>query len=964
MRSKLWYIMAVVLCALLPLAGCSGGGSQVKQTEKGVEVTVGGKVDVSKATAKSAFLSATSASAANNVFVYNAQDGAQLGTAAIAGDGTFSGLSFTLPAAKTVLVFKAIVAQGTFRSVVPIDLSNPPAAGAISASQPVSIVISQDSTNIASTVSAMLGLTGVLGDTGMTLASVSKTYTDAATLVLNYGGQVLAYSTSGLELSGSISSASLLPAKHASTLTYDDLLNTRLAGKVVSAYVPGSKPIVNFQVYNKATGKGISGLTRFGLHVAVLKDDTTWLDYKLEPAGAARDRAFLPGADSGYTVIDHGDGNYTAVFGTDLVNNNAYLLSQRDDATKDGAKLTYNKDAVHRIGITVSSAAPAAPINPATGATVTSFTPPNVAALVYDFVPGTGTQYVNPNGGNYARDLVTMEACNACHSSLVNHGHHFGSRADTRICVICHTVQNKRTDIAATDMTSFIHKIHMGEDLPIHEVVGGIDIGHITYPQDQRNCTTCHKGKDVNNWKTVPTRNACGSCHNDFDFTTHKSGQTDDTKCAGCHFPDYVIESHATIVKTANNPTIPTYVDSFSYEITEVTVDSTTRHPVIKFKPMLNGAAVAFNTDTTGEMITGYTSSPSLYVFYARPQDGITAPADFNVSANVALKTVWTGTASATTNSLSGAVDGVYTATLNGITVPADAVMVYGGIMSNGFAKSEVTVAHDLNGDGDMLDTAVAIPYQSVSKVATGYTGRRAIVSNAKCNACHEMLGVKPYFHSGARNDAPTCQVCHTPNRANRGWAVNSSSFVHSLHASAKRSVPYTWHKSVDSTTGETTWTGEHITYPGLLRNCEECHISGTYDFAATATLGALENMLYTTVASGTSAYVEADAYRMSPDVQTGVIYGAAYSGATTPPTEAASTTLVSSPISAACYSCHDTAIARAHMASNGGSVYEARATALLKKEACLVCHGARTADTTLAVTPAIPTIKAVHRWW
>ena len=963
MRSKLWCILAIVVCALLPLAGCSGGGESVKQTQKGVEVTVGGKVDVSKATSKVAFLSATSASAANNVFVYNALDGAQLGTAAIGTDGSFSNLSFTLPAAKTVLVFKAIVAQGTFRSVVPLDLSNPPAGGAITDSQPVSIVISQDSTNVASTVSAMLGLTGVLGDTGKTLASVNKTYTDAATQVLNYGGQVLAYSSTGLALSGSVSNTSLLPAKHASTLTFEDLNNVRLAGKIISAYVPGNKAIVNFQVYDKATGKGVSGLTSFGIHIAQLKDGNTWLNYKLEAAGAARDRAFLPGADSGYTIINHGDGNYTAVLGTDLLNNNAYVLSQRDDATKDGEKLIYNADLIHRIGITVSSAAPAKPINPATGATVTSFTPPNVAALVYDFVPDTGLQYVNPNGGNYARDLVTMEACNACHSSLVNHGHHFGSRADTRICVICHTQQNKRTDIAATDMTSFIHKIHMGEELPVHEVVGGIDIGHITYPQDQRNCTTCHKGKDVNNWKTKPSRNACGSCHNDLDFATHKSGQTDDTKCFTCHFENYVIESHTTMVPTPNNPTIPTGADSFSYTITEVAVDGT-MHPVIKFKPLKNGAALTFNAyvDTTTEMVTDYTSSPSLYVFYARPQDGITAPVDYNTSSNVALKSVWQ---SASGNTLTGPVDGVYTATLNSITIPADAVMVNGGIMSNGFARvgAEATFDKDFNGDGDKLDN-YNIPYQSVTKVATGYTARRAIVSNAKCNACHEMLGVKPSFHSGARNDAPTCQVCHTPNRANRGWAVNSSSFVHSLHAAAKRTVPYTWHKELDSVTQEVTWTGEHITYPGLLRNCEECHVAGTYDFATTA--AQVDDMLYSTVASGTSAYVQADLYRMSPDVETGVIYGAAFNGSNSAaaPVEAAATTLVSSPISAACYSCHDTGIAKAHMVSNGGSIYEARSTALQKKEACLVCHGARTADTTLAVTPAIPTIKAVHRWW
>jgi hypothetical protein len=51
-------------------------------------------------------------------------------------------------------------------------------------------------------------------------------------------------------------------------------------------------------------------------------------------------------------------------------------------------------------------------------------------------------------------------------------------------------------------------------------------------------------------------------------------------------------------------------------------------------------------------------------------------------------------------------------------------------------------------------------------------------------------------------------------------------------------------------------------------------------------------------------------------------------------------TTLVNSPISSACFSCHDTSSARSHMTSNGGSVYETRSLAATKGEACLVCHG------------------------
>jgi cytochrome c551/c552 len=122
-------------------------------------------------------------------------------------------------------------------------------------------------------------------------------------------------------------------------------------------------------------------------------------------------------------------------------------------------------------------------------------------------------------------------------------------------------------------------------------------------------------------------------------------------------------------------------------------------------------------------------------------------------------------------------------------------------------------------------------------------------------------------------------------------------------------------------------------------------------------------NMLWPTVATGTTAAAGAST---SPYIaQTaGTKYGLGFSfttpgqaystytlvdgtvvpagtaGATGFTRAAEGATLVSSPISSACYSCHDTATAKAHMTTNGGAVYEARSTALAKGEACLTCHG------------------------
>lgn len=57
-------------------------------------------------------------------------------------------------------------------------------------------------------------------------------------------------------------------------------------------------------------------------------------------------------------------------------------------------------------------------------------------------------------------------------------------------------------------------------------------------------------------------------------------------------------------------------------------------------------------------------------------------------------------------------------------------------------------------------------------------------------------------------------------------------------------------------------------------------------------------------------------------------------------PCDAQPTTLVKSPIVAACSACHDAPDAVAHMKANGGTFYQDRATYSANTEQCLVCHG------------------------
>ncbi|MBI4772486.1 MAG: OmcA/MtrC family decaheme c-type cytochrome, partial [Chloroflexi bacterium] len=168
----------------------------------------------------------------------------------------------------------------------------------------------------------------------------------------------------------------------------------------------------------------------------------------------------------------------------------------------------------------------------------------SVANDVYTFVPGGGEPTVT-------REVVTTDACQTCHNPLQAHG---GTRRVTGLCVTCHTDQNTDPETGnIVDFKVMIHRLHSGTRLPSvqagtpYQIVGFrqtlFDFSKGTWPQDTRNCTTCHSGgAQSDNFKTAPNAAACTACHDDVNLTTgenHPGGKvTDDAKCAGCHQPD------------------------------------------------------------------------------------------------------------------------------------------------------------------------------------------------------------------------------------------------------------------------------------------------------------------------------------------------------------------------------------------------------------------------------------------
>ena len=104
---------------------------------------------------------------------------------------------------------------------------------------------------------------------------------------------------------------------------------------------------------------------------------------------------------------------------------------------------------------------------------------------------------------------------------------HGGSRRDIKLCVLCHQPQTTDPDTGNTvDMKVMAHKIHNGDHLPSvlagkpYQIIGNAqslhDFSTVAFPQEIRNCATCHegsvaanKGAQSNVWYTNPSRAAC-----------------------------------------------------------------------------------------------------------------------------------------------------------------------------------------------------------------------------------------------------------------------------------------------------------------------------------------------------------------------------------------------------------------------------------------------------------------------
>jgi len=545
-----------------------------------------------------------------------------------------------------------------------------------------------------------------------------------------------------------------------------------------------SPPVVNFTVTNEA-GQGFTGFTDTDLRFNIAKltpgtfgDPSTWQNYIMTGGDAvhgSQERNRGRATDVWGELVNHNDGSYTYTFKTDITN----VECPAPCTTADGKLLdvSYQPGLTHRVTIQQgNSALPQ-------------------ANAIFDFVPAGGEVTT-------LREIVKTENCNVCHDKITAHG----SRFETRMCVTCHNPGSWFDSDTPVDFKVMIHKIHRGENLPSGGyAVGNHDFSDVVFPQDIRNCTKCHDGADTdtpqgNNWQ-VPSMEACGSCHEDIDFSKDGSGtppvdptghpggiQTDNSLCLTCHtatntFPGTVALSH----------TIPGKAERafFKFEILSICGTPVKDGPVCP--PGSNPAVTFAVTDPSGattheygnsyNIIRATTTDPEYLTSLVPSSDPSYDPATVSVARltmdfgwdthDYTNETIVHGNPQdnpayaqqvnlLTSTKVSYLGNGEYLYDGTDVTIP-DNASVTRPIGSAVVAIEGRGAAPVYNETLQIFQYTAAVAVNSpVEYVAVNdakpFARRRVVDAITKCDRCHDVLSV----HGGSRNNnGQLCVICH-----------------------------------------------------------------------------------------------------------------------------------------------------------------------------------------------------------
>ena len=686
---------------------------------------------------------------------------------------------------------------------------------------------------------------------------------------------------------------------------------TRIRPFIYDVTFDGSVPTVFFEVADQS-GSGVVDVDSMNVGVSVVK---------LMPGTDGKTphwKAYIYGSDQGVpqagssnqgTLVNLGGGRYSFTLGRGL---------------DEFADITFEPELTHRFGIDLRNVEVA-------GRSI-----PNSRSgdSWLDIQPSTGATEGIPS-----RRIAAQENCASCHAAdLQFHG---GPRRTMEYCVTCHIDSDRDAGTGnSIGMTVMMHKIHMGPNLiepySIQNNRTGqfSDYSNVTYPQDVRNCTTCHDPANpetpeadwVNNRGTAEQ---CASCHDNLTFNdwgltninrNHAAGAQPNSTCAACHseagFMESVLEAH----------TIPTQAGArkFKYNILEITNTQPGDSPVVVFS-----ITDPTNDDEPYDMTTHPAFSGSatgLGISFVWPNADFTNVANdegSDITGRPVAQPRRIVVASANNSNLPAGVidnlDGTYTldtALLNPpVVIPSTTPPLgSGSVLMEGRLSADFNAPAGVFGDQQPVTSAL-VPFAITD---ASPIPRRQIVSLEKCQDCHSVNdGLN--FHGNNRSDNnEACASCHNPNSTDlfrrpvdpdgiadglneaaidllEEASVNWAYMIHAIHTPGKRENPY-----VAYGFGSNPHDYSDVTYPRREGDCLACHLEGTYEVPLLDRLGTTVNTGATVVGSG---FGGANAY--APDLAT----------ARNPQTDNNI-----SPEAAACVACHDSGIAIEHMTVRGTS--------------------------------------------
>jgi OmcA/MtrC family decaheme c-type cytochrome len=518
------------------------------------------------------------------------------------------------------------------------------------------------------------------------------------------------------------------------------------------------------------------------------------------------------GADSGGTTKQVGDGEYLYTFKTKAVGLNGG---------------SWDPTATHRIGIYGSR-------------NLTEFDlGTNYDSATFDFIPAGGKV-------TSTRDVIRTASCNKCHDNLAFHG---GSRQGMDLCIMCHQPQTIDPDTGNTvDMAVFIHKLHMGSQLPSvqagtpYQVIGFnqavSDWSTVNLPSDPRRCTECHEDQKVTGatqskaWMTNPNRAACGACHDDVNFATGKNHvnlpQVNDNQCATCHIPQGELEFDASIIGAHTVPTESTTRPGLVFTLVKVDNGQAGKTPTLTFTSKdYAGNAVPMSALTASpNRIALVMAGPTSDYGYTNFGAGVTTPGYVSENPAPSAKCDAGGTCSYTFAH----------------AIPADAK----GTFAIGIeGRRAITLLPGTTQQQTSQYGAInKVIYFSVD--GSNVTPRRQVVDIAKCNGCHVNLSL----HGENRNQIEQCVLCHNPSENDasvRGSAVTASDktqpnqsvnfalMIHKIHTGEKMTTDFNRSYVIVGYGGSHNDFSD-VRYPvmtptggvGDTAKCDMCHVNNS----------------------------------------------------------------------------------------------------------------------------------------